>query len=76
MQSIRGSEFAFDYFQLLYCKFHKINLNCGGSYTDSPDLIKNKKGTMNHINIKDNKCFQYAIRVVSNYEEIKKGPQE
>ena len=76
MQSIRGSEFAFDYFQLLYCKFHKIKLNCGGSYTDSPDLIKNKKGTMNPINIKDNKCFQYAIRVVSNYEEIKKGPQE
>ena len=42
-QSMRGSEFVFDYVQLLYYKCHKISLNCGGSYIDSPDWIKMKK---------------------------------
>ena len=52
LQSMRGSEFAFDYVQLLYYKCHKINLNRGGSYIDSPDWIKNKKTTVNPINKK------------------------
>ena len=69
---IRGSEFAFDYVQLLHYKCHKINLNRGGSYIDSPYWIKSKKATMNPINKNDNKCFQYAITVGLNYEEIGK----
>ena len=40
-------------------------------YIDSPNWIKNKKATVNLINNKD-KCFQYAITNVLNYEEIKK----
>ena len=72
---MRGSEFVFDYVQLLYYKCHKINLNCGGSYIDSSDWIKNKKATINPINKKDNKCFQYAVTVALNYEGIKKHPQ-
>ena len=32
LQTMRGSEFVFDYVQLLYYKFHEINLNRGGSY--------------------------------------------
>ena len=32
-----GSQFVFDYVQLLYYKCHTINLNRGGSYIDSPD---------------------------------------
>ena len=36
-ESMRGSEIVFDYVQLLYYKCHKINLNHGGSYIDSPD---------------------------------------
>ena len=43
LQSIRCSEFIFDYFHSLYYKCHKINFNHGGSYIDSPDWIKNKK---------------------------------
>ena len=35
--SVRGKDFIFDYILLLYYKCHKINLNCGGSYIDSPD---------------------------------------
>ena len=41
--NFESMKFAFDYVQLLYYKCHKINLNCGGSYIDSPDWIKNKK---------------------------------
>ena len=36
---------------------------------------KTKKTTINPINKKDNKCFQYAVTVAFNYEEIKKDPQ-
>ena len=35
---------------------------------DSPDWIKNEKGTINLINKKNNKCIQYAVTVVLNYE--------
>ena len=59
----------------LYYKYHKINFSCGGSYIDYPDWIKNKKATINPINKKDNKSFQYAVAVVLRYEEIKKDPQ-
>ena len=72
MESIKGSEFVFNYVYLLYCTCHKINLNRGGSYINSPDWIKNKKATTNIINKKDNECFQYAVIVTSNDEEIKK----
>ena len=34
-----------------------------------------KKATINHISKKDNKCFQYAVTVALNYEEIEKDPQ-
>ena len=73
---MKGSEFVFNYLHLLYCKCHKIDLNCGGSYVDSLDWIKNKKATINLINKKDNKCFQYAVTVAPNLEEIKKDPQK
>ena len=58
LESMKGSEFVFDYTQLLYYKCYKTNPNRSGSYTDSPDWIKNKKATINLINKKDNKCFQ------------------
>ena len=48
---MKGTEFVFDYVHLLYDKFYKIYLNCGG-YIDSPDWIKNKKATINSINKK------------------------
>ena len=65
----------FHYVQLLYYKCHKINFNCGGSDIDSPDWMKNKKATINHINKKDNEYFQYAVTVCLNYEEIRKNTE-
>ena len=42
---------------------------------DSPDLIKTKKTAINHIIKKDNKCFQYAVRVILNHADIGKHPK-
>ena len=57
---MKGSEIVFDYVQLLYYKCHKINPNCGGSYIDSPDWMKNnkkKKTLINSINKKITNVF-------------------
>ena len=50
----------------------KLEFKYGGLNIDSPDWIKNKKPTINPINKKDNKCFQYAATVAFNHEQIKK----
>ena len=42
-----GSEFVFDSIDLLHYNLHKISLNRGGSYIDSPKWLKNKKATIN-----------------------------
>ena len=68
---MKGSEVVLDYVHFLCYKCHKINLNCAGSYIDSPNWIKNKKATINPTN-KKNKCIQYAVTVTINHEEIKK----
>ena len=69
-----GSDFIFDSVQLMYYKCHKVNLRGGGSYIDSPDWIKKKKETVNPKN-DDDKCFQYAVTVALNYEDIKWNPE-
>ena len=43
LESMKGSEFAFDYAHLMYYKCHEIDLNRDGSYIGSPVWIKNKK---------------------------------
>ena len=69
---MKGTEFVFNHVHLLYCKCHKKkNLNWGGSYIDS----KIKKPTINIINKKENKCFQYPVIVPLNHEEIREKPQ-
>ena len=73
--SMRGSDFIFDLVQLLYCKGHKFNFKCGGSYIDSPDRRKKKKVTVNLKN-GDDRCFQYAITVALHYWEIKLHPEK
>ena len=65
--SMRGSIKSFE---LLYYKCHKTNFKRGGSYIDYLDWLKTRKATINPRNIVD-KCFQYAVTVTLNYEEIK-----
>ena len=58
----------------LYYNLNKISLSRGGSYIDSPEWLKNKKATINPKN-NDDKCFQYAVTVALNYENIKNNPE-
>ena len=73
-ESMGGSEFIFDSVDPLYYDLNKINLSRGGSYIDSHVWLKNKKAIINLKN-NDDKCFQYALTVALNYEQIKKNPQ-
>ena len=74
LKSMRNSESFFNYFQLLYFhKCHKINLNWGGSYVDSPDWTKNKKGTINLINKKNSKFCNNEIKSWRNKKKPAKN---
>ena len=50
---------------------HKIGLNRGESYINSPKWLQNKKTTINPKN-KDDKGFQYTFTVAINYRNFKK----
>ena len=67
--SVRGSECVYDSVDVLYYNLNKVSLSRGGSYIDSPKWLKNKKATINPKN-NDDKCFQYALTVALNYEQI------
>ena len=54
----------------MYYNLNKVSLSRGGSYIDSPKSLKNKTVTINPKH-KDDKCFQYALTVALNYEQIK-----
>ena len=43
-------------------------------YIHSPKWLKNKKATINPKNM-DDKCFQFALTVALNYEQIKSHPE-
>ena len=79
-ESMRGSEFmhcmhyAFICVNALYYNLHKISLSRGGSYIDSPEWLKTKKGTINPKN-NDDECFQYAVSVALIYRNIKNNPE-
>ena len=72
--TMRGSDFEFDGVNFLYYDFNKISLNRGGSYIDSPKWLKNKKSTINPKN-NDYKCFQYAVTLALNLDNIDNYPE-
>ena len=43
---MKGSTFTFDSADLLHYKLHRISLNRGGLYINSPECLKNKKSTI------------------------------
>ena len=73
-ESVRGSEFIRDSVDLLYYHLQKIGLKRGGSYIDFPEWLKNKRATINPKNSDDN-CFQYALTVALNQNQIKSNPE-
>ena len=65
LESMKGSEFVFQYFHLLFDKCHKINANCGGLYIDSSGWIKNK-----NISIKKTMRCNSHVKSWKNQTEI------
>ena len=55
---MRGSSFTFERIDLLEYHLHKISLNRGSSYIESPEWLKNKGGT---INPKNTECNNKTI---------------
>ena len=74
-ESMRGSEFVYDSVDVLYYNLNKVSLRRGGSYIDSLKSVKNKRATINPQNKKDGRCFQYAVTVALNHEQIKDHPE-
>ena len=72
---MKRSSFTFERIDLLEYHLHKIILNRGSSYIDSPEWIKNEKVTINPKNTEDNNCFQYAIIAALNYQNINHNPE-
>ena len=71
---MRGSDFELDGVNLLYYDFNKISLNRGESYIVSPKWLKDKKSTINPKN-NDHKCFQYAVTLALNLDNIDNHPE-
>ena len=67
---MKGSSYIFERIDLLEYHLHKISLNRGSSYIESPEWIKNKGVTINPKNSKDKNCFQYAIIAALKYQNI------
>ena len=72
---MKGSSYIFERINLLEYHLHKISLNRGSSYIESPIWIKNEVVTINPQNTEDNKCFQYAITTALNYQNINHHPE-
>ena len=67
---MKGSSYIFERVDLLEYHLHKISLNRGSSYIESPEWLHNKGVTINPQNTKDNNCFQYAITAALKYRNI------
>ena len=72
---MKGSSYIFERVDLLEYNLHKISLNRGGSYLESPEWVKNKKVTISTKNTKDNNCFQCAIIAALNNQSINHNPE-
>ena len=73
-EKMKDSKFVFESIDLLYYHPHKISLKRGGSYVESAEWLKNKRATINPKNDHDN-CFQYAVTVALNHENIENHPE-
>ena len=67
--NMKGSYFEFDGNNFLYYDFNKSSIYRGGTYIDSLKWLKDKRSTINPKN-KDNKCFQYAVTLALNLDNI------
>ena len=74
-EKMRGSDFEFDGINFFNYNFNKTNVYRGGSYTDSPKWLKDKKSAINPKN-NDHKCFPYAATLALNFDNINNHPEK
>ena len=72
---MRGSDFEFHGINFFYYSLNKMSIYRGGSYTDSPKWLKDKKSTINLKN-NDHKCFQYVATLALNFDNINNHPEK
>ena len=72
---MKGSGDIFERVDLLEYHFHKISLNRGGWYINSPYWLENKGATINPKNTKDKECFKYATIAALYHQEFGRDPQ-
>ena len=72
---MRGSSYVFSHVKLLEYHFYKISISRGRSYIPTLHWVANKKCTINPKNIKDNRCYLYAIVIALNYHKIPNHPK-
>ena len=70
-----GSFFKLESVDRLDYKLHKIKSWREGSYIKSPEWIRNKTKAINPKNEDDDNCFQYALTVALNYQNIENHPE-
>ena len=68
------SDFEFDGVNFLNYDFNELSLNRGGSYINSPKWLEDKKSAINPKN-NDDKCFQYAVTLALNLDNIDNHPE-
>ena len=73
---MKDGKFVFEIVDLLYYSLHKTTLRRGKSYIESPEWLRNKRATINLQNYDDNNCFQYAIAVALNHQNIANHPEK
>ena len=71
---MKGSDFIFNGVNYLFYDLNRITISKGGSYIESPKLLKDAKCTITQKNT-DNKCFQYATTLALNFNNIDKHHQ-
>ena len=69
-EKMRGSNFESDGINFFNYNFNETSIYRGGSYTDSPKWLIDKKSTINP-KINDLKCFQYAATLAINFDNIR-----
>ena len=74
-EKMRRSDFEFDGINFFNYNFNKTSVYRGGSYTDSPKWLKDKKSAINPEN-NDHKCFQYAATLALNFDNINNHPEK
>ena len=74
-EKMKDSKFVFESADLLYYSLHKTTLRRGKSHTKSSKWLRNKGATINPQNYDDNNCFQYAITIALNHQNIENHPE-